>query len=195
MRSLRATRVVWLPLAALALVATPAPAQDYPKLRAGQWDIVVDRSRTGNGPPTMRNTMCTDEAVQRDMIASGMGVSREICTRHDFRREGARYIGVAECNLGESAMTSRSVMTLSGDTAYTIDVVASFNPPFMGMKESRTVISGKYTGPCRGGLVPGDILGPNGQKANIRNLGTAAAAPRVPAPASTPTAPAKKVTP
>ncbi|MCC6867629.1 MAG: DUF3617 family protein [Burkholderiales bacterium] len=186
-------RFTVLSAVALAALAFGAAAQDYPKLKAGQWEITVDRGPAAKGPTSMRNTMCTDDAVQRDMIANGMGMSRELCTRNEFHRDGARYVGAAQCQLGESAMHSRSVMTLTGDTAYRIDIVASFEPPMMGMKESRTTIAGKYVGPCRDGLVPGDIIGPNGQKANIRNLGTGA--PPLRQPALPPTATPKKATP
>lgn len=188
-------RLALLSACGLAALMSGVAAQDYPKLKAGQWEITVDRGAAAKGPASMRNTMCTDDAAQRDMIANGMGMSRELCTRNEFRRDGARYVGTAECRLGESLMQSRSVMTLTGDTAYRIDISATFDPPMMGMKESRTAISGQYVGPCRDGLVPGDIIGPNGQKANIRNLGTGAPPSRLPVPTATPTAPAKKVTP
>lgn len=178
---------------ALAAIAAPALAQDLPKLRAGQWDILIDRGKAGQGQPPVKSTMCTDDAVQREMIVSGMGMSREICTRHDFRREGARFVGSAECRFGDSKMKSRSTMTPTGDTAYRVEIAATFDPPFMGMKDSHTTLDGKYVGPCRAGFVPGDVVGPAGQKFNIRNLGQGKAPPVPTAPpTATPSAPAKK---
>jgi len=186
-------RRLLLTIVALGAAALPALAQDLPKLRAGQWEILIDRGKAGQGQPPVQSTMCTDDTVQREMLVSGMGMSREICTRNDFRRDGARYVGSAECRFGDSKMTSRSVMTLTGDTAYRVEVAATFEPPFMGMKDSHTTLDGKYVGPCRAGLVPGDIVSPTGQKFNIRNLGQGKAppAPKSP-PTATQSAPAKK---
>ncbi len=182
-------------LASLVVLAaaSPALAQDLPRLRAGQWDILIDRGKAGQGQPPVTSSMCTDDTVQREMLVNGMGMSREICTRNEFRREGPRYVGVAQCRFGDSRMTSRSVMTLAGDTAYRVEVTATFDPPFMGMKDSHTTLDGKYAGPCRAGLVPGDIVGPAGQKFNIRSLGQGKLppAPRTP-PTATPSASAKK---
>jgi hypothetical protein len=45
----------------------------------------------------------------------------------------------------------------------------------MGMKDAKTTMEGKYVGPCRDGLVPGDMVLPNGQKMNIKNIGNAKA--------------------
>lgn len=180
-------------VAVLAGAAGSALAQDLPKLRAGQWDILIDRGPAAHGQPPVKSTMCTDDAVQREMLASGMGMSREICSRNDLRRDGARFVGTAQCRFGDSKMTSRSVMTLTGDSAYRVEIVATFDPPFMGMKDSRTTLDGKYVGPCRAGLVPGDIVGPAGQKFNVRNLGQGQAIPSPKGPpTATPSASAKK---
>ena len=51
-------------------------------------------------------------------------------------------------------------MTLTGDTGYHTEINATYDPPFMGMKESQTMLDGKYVGPCRDGLVPGDFITP-----------------------------------
>ena len=137
--------------------------------------------------------MCIDDALQREMMSMGAGMSREMCTRNEFKRDGARYVGNAECRIGESKIVSRSVMTLTGDSAYHTEINATYEPPFMGMKDSQTMLDGKYVGPCRDGLAPGDFIGPNGQKFNIRGHGVAGkppAAPPSPTPAPRPKAPA-----
>ena len=65
-------------IAAAILAASAAAAQDYPKLKAGQWDITLDRqARRPMARQPMKTTMCTDDAVQRDMMHDGR--------RHDAR--------------------------------------------------------------------------------------------------------------
>jgi hypothetical protein len=164
---------------AAAVTSWAAGAQDYPKLKAGQWEITIASSKAG-APPN-KSTLCTDDALQRDMISMGAGMSREMCTKVDFKREGSRYVGSAECKLGESKMVSRSVMTLTGDTGYHTEVRATYEPPFMGMKESQTVLDGKHVGPCRDGLVPGDFINAGGQKFNIKGIASGKT-PAMPSP-------------
>ena len=151
-----------LPLA----TALPALADDYPKLKAGQWETTTTSSKSA-GAPQNKITMCTDDAVQKKMMDMGKGMSKEMCSKTDLRREGGKYIGDSVCKIGDATMTSHSVMTLQGDTAYKTVVNATYNPPFMGMKETTTTIEGKNVGPCRDGLQPGDVVTANGQKFNM----------------------------
>jgi len=167
----------------LALVAafasTTAFAQDYPKLKSGQWELMINTTKATTGAPPTKSTMCIDDAVQREMFTMGAGMSREMCTRNEFKRDGPRFVGSSECKIGESKIVSRTVMTLTGDTSYHTEISAKYDPPFMGMKESQTALDGKYVGPCRDGLAPGDFIGPNGQKFNIKGVtsGKSAATP------------------
>ncbi|MFO1306710.1 MAG: DUF3617 family protein [Burkholderiales bacterium] len=173
-------------IACLTVAGAPA-AQDYPKLKSGQWELTVTSTR-GTDTKANKSTMCVDDAIQRDMMAMGSGMSKEMCTRNEMKRDGNRYIGSAECKIGESRITSRSVMTVNGDSSYHTEISATYDPPFMGMKESSTVLDGKLTGPCRDGMVPGDFVGPNGQKFNIRSLAAANKGAGAPAPAPAPQA-------
>ena len=195
MRLHRSLRICTTAIAATLLAASVATAQEYPKLKAGQWDLTLDRGKAANGAPPMKTTMCTDDAVQREMMTMGAGMTRDTCTKLEFKRDGARFLGSAECKFGESKMTSRSVMTLTGDTAYRTEINATFDPPFMGMKDSQTTLEGKFAGPCKDGMVPGDILTAGGQKFNVKNIGQGKAAPAAksaPTPSATQPAPAKK---
>jgi hypothetical protein len=175
-------------IACIAFACT-ALAQEYPKLKSGHWELTITTSRTNNAQP-QKSTMCIDEALQKEMMTMGAGMSREMCTRNEFKRDGAKYVGSAECKIGESKIMSRSVMTLTGDTAYHTEINATYEPPFMGMKDSQTILDGKYMGACPAGMTAGDFVGPNGQKFNVRNIagaGKGAAAPS-PQPAQRPKA-------
>jgi hypothetical protein len=165
MRPLTVLLAVALPLA----VAAPALAQDYPKLKAGQWETTTTSSKSP-GTPQNKITMCTDDAVQKKMMDMGKGMSKEMCSKTDMRREGGKYIGDSVCKIGDATMTSHSVMTVQGDTAYKTVVNATYDPPFMGMKETTTTIEGRNTGPCRDGLQPGDVVTANGQKFNMNAM-------------------------
>ncbi len=146
-------------LPAVFAITVTAAAQDIPTLKAGQWEMSSSQTKTGAGaanPPT-KTTMCTDAAMQKELVSMGAGMSKEMCSKHEMKREGARVVTTSECKIGESKISSRAVMTLSGDTGYKTEISATYDPPFMGMKDSRSTIEGKYVGPCRDGLVPGRL--------------------------------------
>jgi len=150
-------------------LTTTSMAQDYPQLKAGQWETTTTSSVKPGTPPN-KMTMCTDEAMQKQMMSMGEGMRREMCSKSDLRHEGGKFIGDSVCKIGESTMTSHSVMSIQGDAGYKTVVIANYDPPFMGMKETTTTIEGKNVGPCRDGLKPGDIVSPNGQKFNMKAL-------------------------
>ena len=160
-----------LPFALACGVPTPAFAQDYPKLKAGQWETTTTSSKTP-GAPANKITICTDDTVQKQMMDMGKGMSKEMCSKSDLHREGGKYVGESVCKFGESTMTSHSVMTLQGDTSYKTVVNATYDPPLMGMKDVTSTIEGKNVGPCRDGLVPGDVLTATGQKFNMNSMPT-----------------------
>jgi hypothetical protein len=182
--------------ATLVLAPGSALAQDYPTLKAGQWELTTTTSTTPDKPT--RTTYCLDASVQKEMAGFGEGMRKEMCSRSTMKREGNRYVGESECRLGTTTMKSRSVMTLTGDTAYRTEVKATYDPPFMGMKESTTTVEGRHTGACRDGLVPGDLVTATGQKINVKQLQEMRerrpANPPAPAPATAPK-PATPATP
>ena len=183
-------RLIAASAVATIFATTPALAQDYPTLKPGQWEMTTSSTKSADPKPN-KMTMCTDVAVQKQMMDMGKGMSRDLCSKLDVRHEGDKYIGDSVCRVGESTMTSHSVMTVQGDTAYKTVVTATYDPPLMGMKEANTTIEGKNTGPCRDGLTPGDVMTAEGRKFNIRSYANpqrAAPQPKV-APPITPKVP------
>lgn len=177
-------RLIAASIAGVVCNVAPALAQDYPQLKPGQWEMTSSSSKSADAKPN-KMTMCTDVAVQKQMMDMGKGLSRDLCSKLDVRREGDKYIGDSVCKVGESTMTSRSVMTVQGDTAYKTVITATYDPPLMGMKEANTTIEGRNTGPCRDGLTPGDVVGADGRKFNMKSYANpqrAAPAPKAKPP-------------
>jgi hypothetical protein len=164
-----------------ASVAFPALAQDYPKLKAGLWEM----ERSGNAPAdaSSRTTMCLDASVQREMFDMAFGAMNGMCSKHDFRRSGNRMTGDFVCTMGGSTMHSKSTMVLDGDHAYRTEVDTTYDPPFMGHARTSMTMSARNVGPCKPGQRPGDMIMPNGQTLNMRDVingskGARAGAPR-----------------
>jgi len=162
-------RASYTVVALLIAAAVPAMAQNFPIMKAGQWETSTTTSKSANGP-LAKITMCTDEAIQRQMMDMSKGMQREMCSKSDNRRDGDKFIGDSVCQMGESKMTSHSVMTIQGDIAYKAAISTTYDPPFMGMKDSSATVEGKYVGPCRDGLQPGDVVMPDGRKMNMKSM-------------------------
>ena len=156
--------------AALTLVSPPpAAAIDYPVLRNGQWEITIAGS-AGNGAPRV-STLCLDASTQKSMLDMGLGMQKEMCSKMETRRDGSKFYTDAECRMGNSLIKSQTVMTMIGDTAYRTEASATYDPPLVkDLRESKSVIDGKYTGACRDDLQPGDLVTSTGQKINLKGL-------------------------
>jgi Protein of unknown function (DUF3617) len=173
---------------AIVLFSAAASAADtYPTLKPGQWEMLTSTARATAASTPIRSTLCIDASVQKEMMEMGAGMRKDMCSKTDIKREGNRYITDAVCKLGESKIVSHSVMTMQGDNGYKTDVTSTYEPPFMGMKESTTTVEGKYVGACKDGLQPGDYVGPTGQKVNISGMASQKSA--TPGAATTPVAP------
>ena len=88
-----------------AAAASLAIAQDYPKLRSGQWEMTTTSVKAGAGAPT-KSTMCTDDALQKEMISMGAGMRKEMCTKNEFRRDGSKITMSSECRIGDSKVVT-----------------------------------------------------------------------------------------
>ena len=162
-------------LALLTITSCAATAQDFPKLKPGLWEMTNTMSRTPQQP--MKTAVCLDASLQQEMIRMSTGMMQGLCNKHDVKVVGNKVSVDMVCKMGDSMMTSKSVMTMTGDTAYRTQAHATFNPPFMGSSESDNTIEGRYLGACKPGQQPGDVTMPNGQTMNIRNLMSGKAAP------------------
>jgi hypothetical protein len=114
--------------------------------------------------------MCLDDSVQAEMREFSMGVAKDICSQNERRIDGNRMTVKATCKLGPTTMKTESVMVFSGNTAYHTDASASYDPPFMNMREAKSTIDGKWTGPCKAGQVPGDIVTETGLTINMKAM-------------------------
>ena len=164
-------RLISMLLAVPALwpVASAAASPDFPKLKSGLWETTTSAPRA-QGKAAQVSTLCLDDSVQQEMYRMSTGMLAGMCSKFDVRTAGNKVTSEAVCDLGGSRMQSKAVMTLIGNTAYRTEARATFDPPFMGNKETATVIEGRHVGPCKPGQKPGDLMLPDGKTVNIRQL-------------------------
>jgi hypothetical protein len=162
-------------VALLALLALPALAQDFPKLKPGLWEMerAVDPpppAQNGRPMPAERTSMCLDDSVQREMFAMANGAMQGACSKHDFKTTGNSMSGDVVCTMGNSTMHSKSLMVLEGNSAYRTDIDTTYDPPFMGHSHTKMTIRARNVGPCKPGQRPGDLVMPNGQTMNVHDM-------------------------
>ena len=129
-----------------------------------QWATAVD------GAAPVMVTMCIDNSMHKEMFAMSQGVMQSTCSKYELRQEGNRYLSDLECTIGQTTIRAHAMMTFSGDSAYRMETQANYEPPFMGKKQSAKTIEGKFTGPCKPGMQPGDITTAEGKTFNIRSM-------------------------
>ena len=157
----------------LASAAASALAQDFPKLKPGLWEMErsSDHERTGRAPAQPnRMTMCLDESVQREMVDVGSGAMKGMCARHEFKMSGNRGSGDFVCDIAGSRMHSKSTMTLQGSVGYRTEIDTTYDPPFAGQTHTKTIVTARYVGACKPGQRAGDMIMPNGQTMNMRDM-------------------------
>jgi hypothetical protein len=155
--------------ALFSAAAAAAAADEFPKLKAGLWQINMTSGK-GEGRPARVSTMCLDDSVQREMYRMSTGMAAGMCSKHELKVTGNKVTTLANCDLGITKMESQAVMTLSGNTAYHTEARATFDPPLNGAREQSTVIDGKHIGACKPGQRPGDMTLPGGQTVNVRQM-------------------------
>ncbi len=154
-----AAACVVLPGAPGASAAAPAP---YSK--PGLWTLT---NTLGEGKPPMVTRLCIDKATQRRLIAMGHSTLGSMCSRHTETVIGSTVTSESVCKMGGSTLTSRRVITFSGDTAFHTETHGTFSPPSMGRKTTQAVQDARWIGRCPAGMAPGDLIGPNGMKMHI----------------------------
>jgi uncharacterized protein DUF3617 len=157
-----------LVIVSFGALASPARADEYPKLKAGLWQMERASERASNQSNTM--TVCLDDSVQKEIFSMGIGAMQGMCSKHDFSFSGGRGTGDFICDFGGSRMHSTSTMLMTGDTAYRTEIRTTYDPPFMGQTQTNTVLSARHVGACKPGQRAGDMVMPNGQTLNMRDV-------------------------
>src|ERR1041384_6140154 len=150
-------RALILSIVLLMLTLTGAGAYaasfEPPKRKSGLWETKVSNPQVPRGQ-IMRQ--CIDQKTD-DMMRKEQE-SRMSCSKKDMRREGDRIVGDSVCQVEGTTVTTHTVITGNFDTNYRADVKSTYSPPVNGMRESSSVVEGKYLGACLAGQKPGDVI-------------------------------------
>lgn len=127
-------------LAAGLAAGAATAAGDWPALRHGVWE--VNRTIEGRGPAkSMQVNRCFDPT--EDMKRQNEMLTRGGCTFSPITRSGNVYTYSATCKMQGMSGTSKSVLTVDGDSANTIRVESDF-----GGEVGRELLRARRVGDC-----------------------------------------------
>jgi hypothetical protein len=146
----------FLMLAATCAALTAVNAADLPMRKPGLWEI----TRKTDNPkiaPTVEK-VCMDAATDQLLYKEGAGASQKMCSRVDIRNAGGKVMVESQCQIGGSKVTSHSITTMSGDSAYHTDVNVHFEPALYGKSDSNSTQDAKWMGACPADMRAGDVI-------------------------------------
>ncbi len=157
---------VLLAVVLVAAIAAPAVrADEFPKRKPGLWEM-----KTSGGPVGARvMQQCID--AQTDDLLRTESNQGQTCTRPVVERNGSRYRVAMTCDVEGSKQTIDGDYAMTGDTAYRGDMKMRFTPPLSGISEMNMKVDGRWLGPCRPGMKPGDLVMPGMPDINALNRG------------------------
>lgn len=152
-----------------AALAQDLPA-NMPKRKPGLWEM----QSAGMGGQSQTMKLCLDADTDKAMYKMGTQMSGHMCSKFNIGVQGSTVVSDAECKLdmpsGAVTMTSHSETTFSGDTSYSTKGTMKYQPAVMGRSEMAMTSSGRWLGECPAGQKPGDMVMPNGQTMNLKDL-------------------------
>ena len=153
--------------AALCGFAPLASAQEMPARKPGLWETSMDSGRRD----AQVMSLCVDAAVEAKARDMGAGTMGSVCSQHSAHRDGNTITSDSVCQIGSRQVTSHSVTTITGDSAYTTVMKSHFDPPMQGAGADQTMTqSAKWLGPCPADMKPGDMM-MNGMKMQMPGFG------------------------
>jgi hypothetical protein len=161
--------LVAIAAAATSLYGNPARADDMIMHRKpGLWRVTMTMAGAPTGMPAM--SMCIDETTDAKMQQMAQSGGMPDCSKNESKRSGNQMVTDSICKIGNSTTTSHGVFTITGDTAYHMDMTTKFDPPMGGQAEHKMSQDAAWAGPCPAGVSPGDMVMPNGMKMNMGKI-------------------------
>jgi uncharacterized protein (DUF2237 family) len=163
-----------LALIACGLIcASQASAANLPPRKAGLWKLKMTFASMHMPPQVMQH--CIDAKTDAMMNANFGGMAKESCAKQDMRPTPGGFTMDSVCNFGGATTTSHAVFTGDFNNAYTVDVTSTRQGgrPMPGVApggQTHMNIAARWTGPCKAGMRPGDMILPGGMKMNVLDL-------------------------
>jgi len=161
-------RFTFVVVVAFAPVVLTAQADEGPHLKPGLWDLTM--SSSDPEAPRIGMQICMDAATDAAFHDFAMGIAKSHCSRNVVKSDSSQIITDSVCTIAGTQIASHSITNFTADTAYHTDVKTHFEPPMGGKSDGTATQDGKWTGPCTAGMQPGEMIGADGEKMNLKEL-------------------------
>ncbi len=139
-------------------------AADAPSLKEGFWSIHSVRTEQPSGKQReLVRSICRSHAYD-DFVREKLKKLPPTCKIITDNSTGGVTTMETECTVNETVVHSKTVTTISSETAYRSEQHTTYTPPLAGNSEVTMVIDEAYKGACPEGVEPGDMIGPDGKK-------------------------------
>lgn len=144
--------------ATLSALALPLmAAAPLPQAKPGLWLVEQHAARR-----TFNSKVCEDDASQIAMLQAIAGVPTSICGQTNVTAMDGQVTIDSVCAVTSSLLVVKTVVTYTGDSAFTVATDGTFAPPFMGKSQTHATMEAHWAGTCPFGMSPGDMIGPTG---------------------------------
>ena len=156
-----------LSLVAFSLLSTwPAAAFDMPTRKPGLWQMTMKYEGAGSPSPPQISQQCIDAATDKEMIAYGSNMSREMCSKQDIQKVGEKIIVDGACQIGAMSIRTRAEYSGNFDSVFMVNTNSiTTGGPALSNGKSNMITEAKWMGPCKPDQKPGDMIMPVGNPA------------------------------
>jgi hypothetical protein len=142
--------------------AAAADLPDQPPMKEGLWKIHMVTTSAGQPPTDSTFSLCRNHAYD-DSVHAIMQKSMAKCTTVSSVKLLGKLTMTVSCKVGGSTLTTRSVVSSSGENSYHSESQTTYDPPLYGQSQSTMVQDQTFAGACPAGMNPGDRMLANGQ--------------------------------
>ncbi len=160
---------VFSALGFLICVSTGTWIDDFSRRRPGLWKMVTESGSIWK--PVREVRICIDSVTEAALFRLTQARNEGDCLVTKTDRRGEKLTTDVTCRMGETRITSQSVLTIKGDVAFHAEIKAHFEPPTrQGRSDATSVQDARWVGACPDDMAPGDIVMPSGVRVTLNAL-------------------------
>lgn len=157
--------VLGVGIAVTLVAAAQAQTGQFPSRKAGLWEM-----KTAGGPfgGTRQMRQCIDARTD-DLLRQQSADKGQNCDKPIVTKRGDSYESDLVCRREGLTTTMHGQFAMKGDTAYSGTMRLRFDPPMNGVSEMNMMQEGRWLGPCKAGMKPGDVVMEGVPRTNLLN--------------------------